>query len=160
MFVVCPLPSSFWVQCNINCSISEETVEAYWKFTRWSRAMQQTGDVEASFRATRICIHSLKSCICLWLQVVNLHAKFWLTSQARFKRRTLHVPSLMQMSENNRFFSFALDSAHVEFDVWTGPQDAPFGLNLKYLISTSGPGFVFVLFLGLVSCSFSPLVEY
>ena len=38
-------------------------------------------------------------------------------SQARFKRRTLHVPNLMQMSENNRFFSFALDSAHVKFDV-------------------------------------------
>ena len=43
------------------------------------------------------------------------------TSKARFKRRTLHVPNLMQMSENNRFFSFALDSAHVKFDVWTGP---------------------------------------
>ena len=39
------------------------------------------------------------------------------TSKARFKRRTLHVPNLMQMSENNRFFSFALDSAHVKFDV-------------------------------------------
>ena len=31
---------------------------------------------------------------------------------ARFKRRTFHVSNLMQMSENNRFFSFALDSAH------------------------------------------------
>ena len=38
-------------------------------------------------------------------------------SKARFKRRTLHVPNLMQMSENNRFFSFALDSAHEKFDV-------------------------------------------
>ena len=28
----------------------------------------------------------------------------------------------MQMRENNRFFSFALDSAHVKFDVWTGPK--------------------------------------
>ena len=27
----------------------------------------------------------------------------------------------MQMSENNRFFSFALDSAHEKVDVWTGP---------------------------------------
>ena len=27
----------------------------------------------------------------------------------------------MQMSENNRFFSFALDSAHVKFDAWNGP---------------------------------------
>ena len=42
-------------------------------------------------------------------------------SEARFKRRTLHVPNLMQMSENNRFFSFALDSAHVKFDVWNWP---------------------------------------
>ena len=37
--------------------------------------------------------------------------------KARFKRRTLHVPNLMQMRENNRLFSFALDSAHVKFDV-------------------------------------------
>ena len=35
-------------------------------------------------------------------------------TKARFKRRILHVPNLMQMSENNRFFSFALDSAHAE----------------------------------------------
>ena len=40
----------------------------------------------------------------------------WL-AKARFKRRTLHVPNPMQISENNRFFSFALDSAHVKFDV-------------------------------------------
>ena len=38
-------------------------------------------------------------------------------AKAQFKRRTSHVPNLMQMSENNRFFSFALDSAHVKFDV-------------------------------------------
>ena len=37
--------------------------------------------------------------------------------EAQFKRRTSHVPNLMQMSENNRFFSFALGSAHVKFDV-------------------------------------------
>ena len=34
-----------------------------------------------------------------------------LVNKARFKRRTLHVPNPMQMSEFNRFFSFALDSA-------------------------------------------------
>ena len=28
----------------------------------------------------------------------------------------------MQMSENNRFLSFALDLAHVKFDVWNGPK--------------------------------------
>ena len=37
--------------------------------------------------------------------------------KARFKRRILHVPNLMQLSENNRFFSFALDSARVKCDV-------------------------------------------
>ena len=46
----------------------------------------------------------------------------WKETKAQFKRRTSHVPNLMQMSENNRFFSFALDSAHVKFDVWTGPK--------------------------------------
>ena len=44
------------------------------------------------------------------------------TIKVRFKRRTLHVPNLMQMSEDNRFFSFALDSAHDKFDVWNGPK--------------------------------------
>ena len=39
------------------------------------------------------------------------------STKARFKRRILHVPNLMQMSENNRFFPFALDSAHVKCDV-------------------------------------------
>ena len=43
--------------------------------------------------------------------------KFWNQYKAQFKRRTFHVPNLMQMSENNRFFSFALDSAHVKFNV-------------------------------------------
>ena len=51
-----------------------------------------------------------------------------LLSKARFKRRTLHVPNLMQMSENNRFFSFALNSAHVKFDVLNGPKPS-YNLN-------------------------------
>ena len=37
--------------------------------------------------------------------------------KARFKRRPLHVSNLMQMSENNGFLSFPLDSVHVKFDV-------------------------------------------
>ena len=37
--------------------------------------------------------------------------------KARFKRRTLHVPNLMQMRKIHCFRSFALDSAHVKFDV-------------------------------------------
>ena len=37
-----------------------------------------------------------------------------------------HVPNLMQMSENNRLFSFALDSAHV--------KRAYYPINLRYLL--------------------------
>ena len=37
--------------------------------------------------------------------------------EARFKRRTLHVPNLMQMSKFYCSTSFALDSAHEKFDV-------------------------------------------
>ena len=43
-------------------------------------------------------------------------------TEARFKRRTLHVPNLMQMRKIYCFRSFALDSAHEKFDVWTGPD--------------------------------------
>ena len=42
--------------------------------------------------------------------------------KARFKRRILHVPNLMQMNENNRLFSFALDSVYVKCDVSNGPK--------------------------------------
>ena len=38
---------------------------------------------------------------------------------ARFKRRTLHVPNLMQMRKISCFRPFALDSAHGKFDVGT-----------------------------------------
>ena len=51
--------------------------------------------------------------------------KDWISvriSEARFKRRTLHVPNLMQMRKIYCFHLFALDSAHVKFDVWTGPE--------------------------------------
>ena len=33
------------------------------------------------------------------------NTKISAVSEARFKRRILHVPNLMQMNENNRFFS-------------------------------------------------------
>ena len=42
--------------------------------------------------------------------------------KARFKPHILHVPNLMQISENNRFFSFALVLAHVKCDVLNGPK--------------------------------------
>ena len=42
-------------------------------------------------------------------------------NKVRFKRRTSHVPNLMQMGKIYCFLSFALDSAHVKFDVWSGP---------------------------------------
>ena len=41
---------------------------------------------------------------------------------AQFKRRTFHVLNLMQMSENNRFSSLALESADEKFDVSNGPN--------------------------------------
>ena len=37
--------------------------------------------------------------------------------KARFKRRTSHVPNLIQMRKIYCFRSFALDLAHVKFDV-------------------------------------------
>ena len=54
-------------------------------------------------------MHSNRGC----QSVMIYHLLF----KAGFKRRILHVPNLMQMSENNIFFSFALDSAHVKCDV-------------------------------------------
>ena len=38
-------------------------------------------------------------------------------SKARFKRRTFHVPNLMQMKKIYCFRSFALDLIHEKFDV-------------------------------------------
>ena len=40
-----------------------------------------------------------------------------IVTKARFKRQTFHVPNLMQMRKIYCFRSFALDSAHVKFDI-------------------------------------------
>jgi len=45
-----------------------------------------------------------------------------LLSEAKAKRRTLHIPNLMQISKNNSFCSFAPGSAHVKFDVSPWPK--------------------------------------
>ena len=42
--------------------------------------------------------------------------------EAKFRRRISHEPNRMLMRENNGFFSFAFDSAHVKYGVWTWPQ--------------------------------------
>ena len=72
-----------------------------------------------------------------------------LVTQARFKRRTLHVPNLMQMRKIYCFRWFALDSAHIKFDVWNGPHFAQKrnlfvkkckGLKLPAVRWLSGPG--------------------
>ena len=42
-------------------------------------------------------------------------------SLACFKRRTSHAPNLMLMNKFHCFTLFALDSAHVKFDVWNRP---------------------------------------
>ena len=52
----------------------------------------------------------------------QLHKGDKYLTKARFKRRTLHVPNPVQISENNRFSSFALDSVHVNFEVCNGPK--------------------------------------
>ena len=45
----------------------------------------------------------------------GLHTRF--ETKARFKHRNFHVLNLMQMRKSYCFRSFALDSAHVKFDV-------------------------------------------
>ena len=42
--------------------------------------------------------------------------------KAKFRRRTSHEPNRMQMRENKGFCSFAFDSAHVKYGVWTWPN--------------------------------------
>ena len=42
---------------------------------------------------------------------------YFFSPKARFKRRVLDVPNLMQMRKIYCFRSFALDSAHVKCDV-------------------------------------------
>ena len=56
-----------------------------------------------------------------WLLPNQHYISYILLFQACFKHRTLHVPNQMQMSESNRFFLFALDSAQVKFNVRNGP---------------------------------------
>ena len=45
-----------------------------------------------------------------------------MATQARFRRRTSHEPNRVLMRENKGFFSFAFNSAHVKYGVWTWPQ--------------------------------------
>ena len=61
---------------------------------------------------------------------VNIIAREY--SKARVKRRTSHVPNLMLMSKFYCSTSFALDSAHVKFDVWPGPKRVNFD-NFNFL---------------------------
>ena len=41
-------------------------------------------------------------------------------TEARFKRRTSHLPNSMQINLNKRLSSFTLSSVYVKFDVWNG----------------------------------------
>ena len=54
-------------------------------------------------------------------------------SKARFRRRTSHEPNRMQMRENKGFCSFAFDSAHVKYGVWTLPK-----LTYSVTVNSSG----------------------
>ena len=70
---------------------------------------------------------------CLWQLFQTLNYFIIIDTKARFKRWTLHVPNLLQMSENNRFFSLALDSTHGKFDVWNGSN-----FNISMMCLTFG----------------------
>ena len=48
--------------------------------------------------------------------------KFVRGSEAKARGRTLHGSNLLQISKNNSFCSFALDSTHAKFDVWPLPE--------------------------------------
>ena len=79
-----------------------------------------------------VIFHTVLNCCVSWCKNVGWRMiwAYWsftfFASEARFKRRTLHVPNLMQMRKIYCFRSFALDSAHEKFDVWTGPERIPF----------------------------------
>ena len=57
-----------------------------------------------------------------FLFMLPKHHKIPYLNKARFRRRTSHEPSRMQMRENKGFCSFAFDSAHVKYGVWTWPK--------------------------------------
>ena len=80
------------------------------------------------FRSCEVCerIHVLRAVVSATARVsrVVIVGGFFdcrehrlIRSKARFKRRTLHVPNPNANCKNNSFCSFALGSAHVEFDV-------------------------------------------
>ena len=60
------------------------------------------------------------------LRRLNIHVKGLfsteLASEVKFRRHTSHEPNRMLMRENKGFFSFAFDSAHVKYGVWTWPE--------------------------------------
>lgn len=48
-------------------------------------------------------------------QISSREVDYWGLINARYKRRpTLHVPKLMEMDQNNRFSTLALNSRHVK----------------------------------------------
>ena len=47
--------------------------------------------------------------------------QIWISCDTKLSKN-FHVPNLMQMRKIYCFHSFALDSAHVKFDVWNGPK--------------------------------------
>ena len=56
-----------------------------------------------------------------YMRPKNVNEKMFSYRPSSVKRWTFRVPNLMQMSSNKAFCSFALDSAHEKFDVWTRP---------------------------------------
>ena len=61
----------------------------------------------------------------LAIQKTLIHTK------AKFICRTSHEPNRMQMRENKGFCSFAFDSAHVKYSIWTWPRQNFFKFSFK-----------------------------
>ena len=96
--------------------MNRQHVECFSKLSKWQ--FSSAKNPKQNYLSFQLCILLLHFLVAK----MKSHIHKRKIGKAQFKRRTFHVPNLMQMSENNRFFSFALDSAHVKFDVWTGPK--------------------------------------
>ena len=83
----------------------------------------------ASFKPSFFAILEMGSLNCSLLSIITLNT--W------FKRRTLHVPNLMQMRKLYCSPSFALDSADVKFDVWTGPKSSTLSMSSMQMLNVT-----------------------
>ena len=87
--------------------------------------------VAVTCAGSRLNLKTLTRCVFIYsLNTLNNWG-----SKAKFTRRTSHAPNRMQMRENKGFCSFAFDSAHVKYGVWTWPK--AFEAQCKLLFSAT-----------------------